>query len=125
VLSTQKDSLYFAKSDWYITRQSAYADLTGLQDLPKVKLQQSESITKKGDDTYVDVKLKNPSDHLAFMVYLDMKKKESNESVVPVFWDDNYITLLPGEERIVSGHCHTADLEGEDADVIVSGWNIE
>ena len=125
VLSTQKDSLNFAKTDWYITPQSAYADLTGLQDLPKVKLQQSESITKKGNDTYVEVKLKNPSDHLAFMVYLDMKKKGTGESVVPVFWDENYITLLPGEERMVTVHCHTTDLNGNDPEIIVSGWNIE
>jgi exo-1,4-beta-D-glucosaminidase len=125
VLSTQKDSLNFAKSEWYITPQSAYADLTGLQDLPKVKLEQTETMTKKGNDTYVDVKLKNPSEHLAFMVYLDMKKKGSNESVVPVFWDENYITLLPGEERSVSGYCHTADLEGNDSEIIISGWNIE
>jgi exo-1,4-beta-D-glucosaminidase len=90
-----------------------------------VTLEQTKTITRKGNDTYAEVKLKNSSDHLAFMVYLDMKKKGTNESVVPVFWDENYITLLPGEERIVTGYCHTADLEGEDADVLISGWNIE
>jgi len=54
-----------------------------------------------------------------------MKKKGANASVVPVFWDENYITLLPGEERIVTGHCHTSGLQGNDAEVIVDGWNIE
>jgi exo-1,4-beta-D-glucosaminidase len=59
------------------------------------------------------------------MVYLNMKKKESDESVLPVFWNENYITLLPGEERTVSGYCHTADLHGDRVRISVSGWNVK
>jgi exo-1,4-beta-D-glucosaminidase len=42
-----------------------------------------------------------------------------------VFWDENYFTLLPGEERTVSGYCHSSDLHGGAVKVTVSGWNIE
>jgi len=59
------------------------------------------------------------------MVYLDVKKGNSNESVVPVFWDSNYFSLLPGEERTVSVWYHTSDIEGKQPRVIVGGWNIE
>ncbi len=125
VLSSQKDTLDVKKSTWYVTPQTSFADLTLLQDLPNVKLEKSETVTKKGEDTHVKVKLKNPSAYLAFMVHLDMKKKESAESVLPVFWNENYFTLLPGEERTVSGYCHTADLHGDRVSIAVSGWNIE
>ena len=124
VLSTQKDSLEEKKSTWYITPQSQYANLTMLQQLPKVKLQSSESVSVKGENTVVTMKVKNPTSHLAFMVYLDLKKGETNESVVPVFWDENYFTLLPGEERMVSGHCHTSDLHQNQVSITVSGWNV-
>jgi exo-1,4-beta-D-glucosaminidase len=125
VLSTIKDELDEAKSNWYITPQSQYADLTMLQQLPSVKLGKNVSISTKRNDTYVQVKLKNPSTHLAFMVYLDLKNKVRNTSVMPVFWDDNYFTLLPGEERTVSGYCHSSDLHGDAVNVTVSGWNVE
>ena len=125
VLSTQKDSLDEKKSTWYITPESQYADLTMLEKLPKVKLQASESVAVKGENTVVNVKVKNPSSHLAFMVYLDLKKGKTSESVVPVFWDENYFTLLPGEERTVSVSCHTSDLGGQKGRVVVEGWNIE
>jgi exo-1,4-beta-D-glucosaminidase len=125
VLSTKQDELDEAKSNWYITPQSQYADLTMLQQLPSVKLEKNVSVAMKGDDTYVQVKLKNPSPHLVFMVYLDLKNKDRNTSVVPVFWDDNYFTLLPGEERTVSGYCHSSDLHGGKTTVTVSGWNVE
>ena len=47
VLSTEKDSLDVKKSNWYVTPQSHYADLTMLQQLPKVKLQTSENTTTR------------------------------------------------------------------------------
>jgi exo-1,4-beta-D-glucosaminidase len=125
VLSTQKDSLDEKKSTWYITPQSQYADLTLLEKLPKVKLQTSETRAQKGEDTQISVKLKNPTSHVALMVYLDLKKGQTNESVVPVFWRENYFTLLPGEERTVSVSCHTSDLRGEKGRVVVGGWNVE
>jgi exo-1,4-beta-D-glucosaminidase len=125
VLSTEKDELDNAKGNWYVTPQSHYADLTLLQQLPAVKLEKNEIITVKGEDTYVQVKLKNPSAGLAFMVYLDLKNKDKNKSIVPVFWDDNYVTLLPGEERNISGHCHTSDIQGGKLLVTVKGWNVE
>lgn len=125
VLSTQKDSLAEKKSTWYITPQSQYADLTLLEKLPKVKLQKSETVSKKADNTVINVKLKNLSQHVAFMVYMDLKKGQTNESVVPVFWKENYFTLLPGEERNVSVTVHTTDLDGQKARVVVGGWNAE
>ncbi|KAA9039437.1 glycoside hydrolase family 2 [Ginsengibacter hankyongi] len=125
VLSTQKDSLDEKKSTWYVTPQSQYANLSLLEQLPNVKLETTHTTTVKEGNTIMQVKVKNPSDHLAFMVNLDLKKARSNESVVPVFWEQNYFTLLPGEERTVSVLCHTADLGQQSAKVIVSGWNVE
>lgn len=125
VLSTQGDSLDEKRSTWYITPQSQFADLTMLENLPAVKLTASETRTIKGDSTIIYEKIKNPTTKLAFMVYLDLKKEKTNESVVPVFWKENYFTLLPGEERTVSVWCHTSDLEGQKAKVVIGGWNVE
>jgi len=125
VLSTQGDSLDEKKSTWYITPQSQFADLTMLQKLPAVKLTTSETEMVDGDSTIVNVKVKNPTSHLAFMVYLNLKKEKSNESVVPVFWKENYFSLLPGEERTIPVWCHTSDLDGQKAKVVIGGWNVE
>lgn len=125
VLSTEYDSLDVKNSTWYVTPQSHYANLTMLQQLPTVKLQTSETTSTHNGKTTIRVKVKNPTSHLAFMVYLDVKKGDSNKSVVPVFWNSNYFTLLPGEERTVSVWCHTSDMEGKQPRVVVGGWNID
>lgn len=123
-LSTRKDVLAEEKSTWYITPQSQYANLTALQYLPNIDLKISTQYAKKDGNTYVTVNLKNASPFPAFMVYLDMNRGESNISVAPVFWSDNYFTLLPGEERTIKVYCHTKELKGEDAIITVGGWNV-
>lgn len=123
-LSKVKDKLEETKSTWFVTPESQFADLKMLQQLPDVRLDIQKSFKKKEDTTFTIVKIKNPTDHLAFMIHLDLRKKENGQSVLPVFWDENYITLLPGEERIVRGYCHTQDLDGQQPEVTIDGWNI-
>lgn len=125
VLSTRKDLLDEAKSNWYVTPQTQYADLTMLQQLPEVKLEVEKSFEQKDSSTFAIVKIKNPTDHLAFMIHLDLRKQGDGKSVVPIFWDENYITLLPGEEREITGYCHTKDLDGQKPEVTIDGWNVK
>lgn len=72
----------------FVIPQSQYADLTMLQQLPEVKLDIEKSFKRLDGSTFATVKIKNPSDHLAFMIHLDLREKRDGESVVPVFWDE-------------------------------------
>ncbi len=47
----------------------------------------------------VVVKLQNVSNHLAFFIELGVLGKSSGQTILPVFWEDNYVSLLPGETR--------------------------
>lgn len=123
VLSSRQDLLDTAKTNWYVTPQTAFADLTSLQQLPAVKLDMQSKLLAKRDTTFASVVLKNTGNTLAFMVHLDIRRK-SGETVVPVFWEDNDFTLLPGESRVINGYVHTKDLQQQPAVVSLSGWNI-
>jgi exo-1,4-beta-D-glucosaminidase len=124
-LSTQKDKIEPSKATWFVTPESQYANLKMLQKLPDVKLNINRHFSQRADTTFAKVTVKNPTKHLAFMVHLDLRKKQSGASVVPIFWDDNYFTLLPGEKRTITGYCHTKDLGGQQPKVTVDGWNVE
>jgi hypothetical protein len=43
--------------------------------------------------------------------------------VLPVFWSDNYISLLPGEERVLTVKMNTKDLDGEQPVIEMKGYN--
>jgi Ig-like domain-containing protein len=47
------------------------------------------------------------------------------EDVVPVFWSDNYFSMLPGEKKSVSVTYDPASLAGAEPQIIVDGWNVE
>ena len=72
----------------------------------------------------VTVKLRNPTDHLAFMINLSVRQRPSGKAVLPVYWDSNYMSLLPGGPQTISGTFDASALEGSVPKVRVTGWNI-
>jgi len=55
---------------------------------------------------------------------LRLADKQDDQDVVPVFWEDNYFSLMPGEERIISVGYDTAELHGAHPVIQVGGFNI-
>jgi exo-1,4-beta-D-glucosaminidase len=54
-----------------------------------------------GDERITRVTLENGSPNLAFFVSLTLKG-ENGKLVTPLFWDDNYVSLEPGERRTLA-----------------------
>ena len=107
---------------WFSSRQPA--DLRDLQRLPIVKLDTSHRVERRGDETAVHVRLRNPTMNLAFFIHLAAKRGPGGDEILPVLWDDNYFSLLPGESREVSAVFAAADATGAEPAVEVDGWNI-
>jgi len=59
---------------------------------------------------------------LAFFIHLQIKQEPSGRNVLPVIWQDNYFSLLPGESREVTGTFKIKDSPGT-ATVAVESWN--
>jgi len=55
---------------------------------------------------------------------LRVTKGRGGDDLVPIFWDDNYFSLLPGEEKTVTASAEIEDLEGNGAFLEVEGYNI-
>ena len=73
-LSTKPETLDWAKSNWWMTPTSSYADFTAIAQLPKVKLSVTDRTERKGDDAVTHVTIENPSKSLAFFVRLKVDK---------------------------------------------------
>jgi exo-1,4-beta-D-glucosaminidase len=125
VLSTKPDVLDEGKITWFVTPAKDYADFTDLNKLPQVQLKANHRYAKEGAKNIVTVELENPTSHLAFMVELRLIKEKSGGSVLPIFWEDNYFSLLPGEKRILRGSFGVEDLAGEKPVLKISGWNLK
>ncbi len=124
-LSTKNETIDWAKSNWYVTPTESYADYAALAQLPKVKLNVSSRTENKGNQSVTRVTLENPSRSIAFFVRLKVNRGKGGEEVLPAVWQDNYVSLLPGEKREITAMYRIADLGGAKPDVEVHGWNVD
>jgi len=117
--------------DWDNTPDSAFTpvktfeDLTALNKLPNIRLQASATREKTVANDQVGVRLHNPSKSLAFQVHVGIRPSGSAEEILPVLWEDNYLTLMPGESRTVTARYLSKDALKRPVELIVDGWNIE
>jgi exo-1,4-beta-D-glucosaminidase len=122
-LSTIDDVLDAKKTKWYYTPVTSYADMTQLEKLPPVKLAVSGRAARRGGEEIARVSISNPSHGLAFFVHLQIKQGSSERDVLPIVWEDNYVSLLPGERREVTATYKVKDLGNAAALLKVEGWN--
>ncbi|NIM48524.1 MAG: glycosyl hydrolase family 2 [Gemmatimonadales bacterium] len=99
-LSTQEDVLDWENTRWYYTPTETHADLTALADLPETTL--ALDLEPAGPDGAVRVRVRNTGSSLAFQVHVRVEDADAGQEVLPVFWSDNYLPLLPGESRTLT-----------------------
>ncbi|MBI5010426.1 MAG: glycoside hydrolase family 2 [Bacteroidia bacterium] len=111
-LSTKPDVPDFKNTTWFYTPMAEYADFTDLDKLPDVKLETENSITNVNDQYEVTVKLNNPGENIAFLIELRIEGEKSGKSLVPIIWDDNYVSLVPGESKEIRACFPSSALNG-------------
>ena len=127
-LSTKQDVPDFSKTEWYYTPSAAYANFTALRSLPKATVTASLKLPsaggETGDETCGRVTVQNPGNGLAFLVRLRLLKGKEGPEVLPIFWEDNYFALPPGEKREINVKIRNADLAGVRPVLAVDGFNV-
>jgi exo-1,4-beta-D-glucosaminidase len=129
-LSVKDDVLNWPLSQWHYTPTKAYADFTGLDSLPLVELDAKVRFSETNHQGTAVVDLENPTDALAFMVRLQVVGEGGEMDVTPVFWDDNYFSMLPGESRRVEAKYPMYALAGDEGcgqstGIRISGYNVK
>jgi exo-1,4-beta-D-glucosaminidase len=123
-LSTFDWAVEHQKNHPYYTAVTRYEDLSQLNQLREVHVDTTASLRHQSSGHDVRVQIKNPSRELAFQIRLALVDAESGDEILPVLWEDNYLSLLPGESRTVIARyepfTRTRPLRLE-----IDGWNVE
>ena len=99
-------------------------DLRALDTLPRVTLTADATRRDAGGKCFLSVTLHNPSKSVALMAHLQLRRAKSGARVLPVFYSDNYVSLLPGEVRPVTVEASLSDMGGEAPLLALDGWNV-
>lgn len=123
-LPQKSDVLDWAKTDWWGTPVVTYGDLTALHSLPAVAPTLSARSEATADGRTLHVTVHNGGSAPAFLLRLRVTRGEGGAEVLPSFWSDNYVSLLPGETRELSVRVAAAALAGAAPAVVLTGWNV-
>lgn len=98
-----------------------YADFRSLSQLPKATVKATTRTTEEHGQQVTHIRLHNEDASLAFFVRLNLSSCDGTE-ILPVLWNDNYISLIPGETREVTAtYRHPRP---EPIRIDFTGWNV-
>jgi len=106
-------------------RGAQEGNFRAIRQLPKARLRASTDVSRSGDQWHLTTHLQNLSAHPALMVKLTVVRQHSGDRILPVIYNDNYLTLLPGEQRTIETQLNHADTREERPRMLVRGFNIE
>ena len=95
-----------------------------IQDMPKVKLSAARQTALRNGKWFLTVTLKNASTTPALMVRVKAVRNQSGDRILPAIYSDNYIAIMPGEERTIRTEVENVDTRGEHPKVVVDGFNV-
>ena len=85
------------------TPSKIYSDFYLLNSLEKGDLTVHYQIIEVENYQEIMVKIINPERLIAFFINLKLQDKKQGTPILPIYWEDNFISLLPGESRILKG----------------------
>ena len=124
-LSTTEDTLAWEKSTWYYTPTTRHGDLTALASLAATSVRVEPALTNTTAATPQErsgrITIVNTGPALAFQLRLKALDASGAE-ILPVYWQDNYVSLRPGERREVA--VAWPAWAGAVSSIAVDGWNV-
>ena len=103
-------------------------NLQSMDTMKTVTLQASATRDDADGQARISVTLHNSGPGIALMAHLQLRhgqpSNQAPERVLPVYYSDNYVSLVPGESRTITIEAAAADLKGESPLIFVDGWNI-
>jgi beta-galactosidase/beta-glucuronidase len=105
---------------WRGVEESNYR---ALRELPKVKLEAATRVERQGARWLLTTELRNSSQAPALLIHLKAVREKSGDRILPALYSDNYVSLMPGEQRTIVTEVARADTRGEGPRIVVEGFN--
>ena len=123
--STTDDDMGVPRNDnAFLLDQVSWANFAGLNTMPKAEAGISGKLTRAGDELRAAITLTNPTSQIAFFMRAEVTKGLGGEELLPITYEDNYLTLFPGDSRSVWAKFRREDLEGLEPCLRLEGYNV-
>ena len=97
------------------------ADLTAMDRMPQTRVDLAARASREGGERVIRAVLRNPSRVPALAAKLTLVD-DRGARILPAYYSDNYVSLLPGETRVVT--VHVPGGSGGRMTLQLRGWNL-
>jgi exo-1,4-beta-D-glucosaminidase len=100
---SQKDDDVGEHDSAFGLQPAGWADMTSLNTMPQVPLELSAKHSSSAGEDHITVRLHNPSEHIAFFERATITRAKDGDELLPIEYDNNYVTVFPGETVEIRG----------------------
>ena len=112
-------------SDNFYINGKEYGNHQAMKQMAKADVSSDVKFCKGEDGVWTGaVTLENRSSVPAIMIRLNVVGRRDGEQILPMFYGDNYFSLMPGEVKEVSLKWYEADTRGNRPRVRITGYNL-
>lgn len=114
-----QDGRLLSENFYWLAREAS--DYRAMSAMPPVNLDLTTQIVANDDEHEIAVTVANTGSHPALMAKLSLLDT-AGERVLPAYWSDNYVSLLPGETRRIT--IRLPKSAPAPVAIGVRGWNV-
>lgn len=124
-VSTTADDLGPASNDsQFATKWAQLGNMSALNSMPMAQLNVSGSYGEANGRMHAQLRLANNTHHIAFFVRAEITAAPDGNEILPICYDDNYITIFPGETRNINTTLDSSLLEGHEPFLRIEGYDV-
>jgi hypothetical protein len=94
------DGKVLSSNFYWLTKHDE--DLRRLNTLPKANIQFTTTTARNERERLITTTLTNKGQQAALQLKLTLMNKQSGQRILPAYYSDNYVSLLPGESETVT-----------------------
>ena len=106
-------------------RGTAQGDYRAIRTLPPAQVRTTTTAERQGSRWRLTTTLENTSPVPALFLRLAAVGATTGERILPALYEDNYLGLMPGENRTLVTELAHADTRDETPTINVQGFNLE
>jgi exo-1,4-beta-D-glucosaminidase len=95
-----------------------------LNTMPATRVTVTGTYHQVSGETRAHLNINNDSGHIAFFLRAEIAGETGGAEILPIRYDDNYITLFPHERRTIDAVVDTSLVSGHELVARVEGYDV-